>query len=211
MQVVIVCMLGRSRRVVIQSAQALKETGHDYKYMQVVVHRILAGCTQAESRLLQPGDSLLSAGTVESSQGRWNPKALAALLPALMSDSSIGCVMQRPRRSPGRREGYIWYAYGASGDACSDAVAMGALADHSVLVVPQQGEPRRPGRQMFVSYHRMRQGEVRHCESRPCPCSCRSVVVATRGTTSCTHANRLSAHSPVPALHAYCDFRADAG
>lgn len=126
------------------------------------MHRILAGCTQVEYRLLQPGDSLLSAGAVESSQGRWSPEALAALVPALMGDSSLGCVMQRPKRSPGSREGYIWYAKGASGDACSDAVAMGALADHSVLVMPEQGEPRRPGRQIFVSYHRMRQGEVRH-------------------------------------------------
>lgn len=139
---------------------ATMQTAHSRQCMQVVVHRILAGCTKAESRLLQPGDSLLCAGDVHSVQGRWGSEALATLLPALMDDSSLACVMQRPRRSPGRREGYVWYACGVSGGACSDAVAMGALADHSVLVVPQQGEPRRPGRQMLVTYHRTRQGEV---------------------------------------------------
>lgn len=131
----------------------------------MVVHRIFSGCTKAEHRLLQPGDSLLCAGDVESSDGRWNSDALAALLPALMDDSSLGCVMERPRRPPSRREGYIWYSQGVSGEASSDAVAFGTLADHSVLVIHQQGEPRRPGRQLFVSYHRMRRGEVRWSDS----------------------------------------------
>eukprot|EP00892_Ulva_mutabilis_P010346 jgi/Ulvmu1/7684/UM038_0116.1 len=132
----------------------------DPESSQVVVHRIFAGCTRTECRLLQPGDTLLSAGPVDSRHGKWSSDELSALLPALMDDSSLQCIMERPPRSPGSREGYIWYALGAAGETCSEAVAMGALADHSVLVVPQQGEPRRPGRQLLTSFHRIRQGEA---------------------------------------------------
>lgn len=129
--------------------------------MQVVVHRIFSSCNKSEALLLQPGDSLQMAGEVSTSASGWDHVALSKLLRVLMDDSSkLGCVFRRPERPPGKRQGYVWYASGVSGCMSTQGGALGMLADHSVLVVPQTDDSRPAGRQLRVCFHHLRQGEV---------------------------------------------------
>lgn len=131
------------------------------KYVQVVVHRIFSSCNKSEALLLQPGDSLQLAGEVSAPASGWDHVALSKLLRVLMDDSSkLGCVFRRPGRPPGKRQGYVWYASGVSGCMSTQGGALGMLADHSVLVVPQTDESRPAGKQLRVCFHHLRQGEV---------------------------------------------------
>jgi hypothetical protein len=129
--------------------------------VQVVVHRIFSSCSKRESLLLQAGDSLLSAGEVSASASGWDQQALSKLLRVLMDDTSkLGCVFRRPERPPGKRKGYVWYASGASGCMSTQGGALGMLAEHSVLVIPQADTSRPTGKQLRICFHHLRHGEV---------------------------------------------------